>query len=106
MRSRKADSLRKIRHKIDKHIRQWSQEFGSIHLDLDVMSEDSMSLTSWAKARLHHIARKTQTSSQSVLEVAAACVLEYQQNENNSEDSMEELSISEHPGDHKDDAPV
>ena len=60
------------------------------------------------KERLQHIARKTHTSVQSVLEVAASCVLEFQKthSEHNNEDSMEELSEQEDPSDHKDGIPV
>ena len=54
--------------------------------------------------RLQHIARKTHTSVQSVLEVAASCVLEFQKthSEHNNEDSMEGLSEQEDPSDHID----
>ena len=69
----KIDSARRIKQKIQRHIGQWSEEFGPIHLDLDLMPERSMS--SWAKARLDRIAHKTHTSVQSILEVAAMCVL-------------------------------
>ena len=50
----------------------------------------------WAQERLQHIARKTHTSVQSVLEVAASCVLEFQKthSERNDEDSMEELDLN------------
>ena len=82
---RKAASSRRIKVKIQRHIRQWSEEFGPIHLDLNLMPERSMS--SWAKARLDRIAHKTHTSVQSILEVAAMCVLDYQQNHEDNEDS-------------------
>ena len=72
------------RYKKKRYIRQWSEEFGPIHLDLNLMPERSMS--SWAKARLDRIAHKTHTSVQSILEVAAMCVLDYQQNHEDNED--------------------
>ena len=74
----------------------------------DLVLKHRGSTPSWAQERLQHIARKTHTSVQSVLEVAASCVLEFQKthSEHNNEDSMEELSEQEDPSDHKDGIPV
>ena len=77
----------------------------------DLVLKGVHALLCWAQERLQHIARKTHTSVQSVLEVAASCVLEFQKthSEHNNEDSiwsMEELSEQEDPSDHKDGVPV